>query len=132
MDDQVLGWLRGLKGNAGLSPGDAAGLAAKQGLPQDYAAFLREHDGAEGFIGESYVCFYGSTDFARATTSPQLDHLAELAVFGSNGAGEAFAFDRTRGVVVSPWIGSPEDAIAQGSFTDFVRRLHEGSIFERE
>ncbi|WP_256753493.1 SMI1/KNR4 family protein [Mesorhizobium sp. Mes31] len=35
------------------------GLSARLGvaLPKDYADFLKEHNGGEGFIGDSYVIF---------------------------------------------------------------------------
>lgn len=132
MDAKSLEWLRRLDGNAGLASAEAADVAGANGLPQDYAEFLREHDGAEGFIGASYVRFYGRSGFVADNASPALDHLVGLVVFGTNGAGEAFAFDRSGQVVVIPWIGSREDAIPQGSFADFIQRLHDDRVFEPE
>jgi hypothetical protein len=51
-------------------------------------------------------------------------------VFGSNRGGEAFVFDAHGQVLVVPWIGAPQDAIPQGSFTNFLRRLEAGTTFE--
>jgi hypothetical protein len=128
VDDQVCSWLRALDGRAGLPPADAKQAAANLGLPQDYVAFLREHDGAEGFIGKNYARFYGRADLVAA---PDLDHLRDLVVFGSNGGGEAYAFDGDGTVVVVPWIGSRDDAIPQGAFEAFLRRLHDDRIYEQ-
>jgi hypothetical protein len=52
-------------------------------------------------------------------------------VFGSNGGGEAFVFDARGEVLMVPWIAAPEDAIPQGSFTSFLRRLETGTTFTR-
>jgi hypothetical protein len=132
MDDQVLLWLRELDGPPGLDPAAATAAARARGLPPEYAEFLREHNGAEGFIGESYVRFYGTAELADEADSPPLDHLAELLVFGTNGAGEAFACDVEVQVFVVSWIGSERDAVPQATFEQFIGRLRDGRMFERD
>lgn len=47
---------------------------------------------------------------------PELDHLHGLVVFGSDGAGEPFAFTPDGTVVMISWIGNGDEAIPQGSF----------------
>ena len=47
---------------------------------------------------------------------PELDHLHGLVVFGSDGAGEPFAFTPDGTVVMISWIGNSDEAIPQGSF----------------
>jgi hypothetical protein len=98
-------------------------------VPDDYLALLTAHDGAKGAIG----VVAPAAEVGRADDLyPELDHLHGLVIFGSDGGLEAFAFDQTGAVVVIPWIGGPEDAIPQGSFAEFLPRLIEGRLFERE
>jgi hypothetical protein len=108
-----------------------AGLRDELGrqMPDDYLAFLAAHDGAEGAIGE----IAPAADVGRgADVCPEVDHLRDFVVFGSNGGGEVFAFDSDGRAVVVPWIGGIEDAVPQGTFTDFLSRLVEGRLFERD
>jgi SMI1 / KNR4 family (SUKH-1) len=88
-------------------------------LPADYLAFMEQHDGAGGTEGD----LWSAAEVGRGRdVCPEVDHLAELVVFGGNGGGEAFTFDADGQVVVIPWIGGAEDAIPQGSFTEFLAR----------
>jgi hypothetical protein len=91
-------------------------------VPEDYLAFIEQHDGASGEVGE----LWPAAEVGRGKdVAPGVDHLAELVLFGSDGGLEAFAFDAARQVVVVPWIGGERDAVPQGSFVDFTRRLVE-------
>jgi hypothetical protein len=97
-------------------------------LPAEYLQFLGEHNGAEGAVGE----IVAAEELAFADEKyPELDHLAGLVVFGSDGGLEAFAFDEHGEVLVIPWIGGREDAIPQGSFVEFTKRLVSDELFER-
>ena len=97
--------------------------------PDDYLAFLTAHDGAEGPVAVlAPVAQVGLAD----DLYPELDHLHGLVVFGTDGGLEVFGFDATGAVVVIPWIGGPEDAVPQGSFTEFLRRLVEERLFNRD
>jgi hypothetical protein len=97
--------------------------------PDDYLAFMTAHDGAEGAVGR----IYPALEVARAEDfHPELDHLHGLVMFGDSGGGEVFAFDIGGTVVIIPWIGSARDAIPQGTFTQFLERLVQGRLFDRE
>ena len=97
-------------------------------LPADYLAFIEEHDGATGDVGE----LWSAAEVGRGRdVCPDVDHLAEVVVFGSNGDLEVFAFDAGGEVVVIPWIGGERDAIPQGSFTAFAARLVERRLLDR-
>jgi hypothetical protein len=96
-------------------------------VPDDYLAFLASHDGAEGAVG----VLAPTAEVGRgAELFPELDHLHGFVIFGSNGAGEVFAFTPEGHAVVVPWIGGEEDAIRQGTFLQFLRRLVEDRLFE--
>jgi hypothetical protein len=129
--DEVLALTSEMERNAGAPSVDLDRVASRLRLPSQYCAFLREHDGAEGFIGPSYARFYGTAQLEEDAEAGGLDHFVGWTVFGTNGAGEAFAFDERGNVQVVPWIGAREDAIPQGSLTDFVRRLMGDAVFDR-
>jgi hypothetical protein len=98
-------------------------------VPADYLAFMEQHDGARADAGD----LWSAAEVGRGgDVAPEVDHLAELVVFGSDGGLEAFAFDADGQVLVIPWIGSAAEAIPQGSFTEFLVRLDEGGMFDRE
>jgi hypothetical protein len=97
-------------------------------VPDDYLEFLIAHDGADGAVG----VLAPVAEIGRAEDLyPELDHLRGLVVFGSDGGLEAFGFDPAGTVVVLPWIGGREDAVPQGSFAQFLRRLIEGRLLDR-
>ena len=115
------------------APADAEAIARLRDeygahIPDDYLAFLSAHDGAEGAVG---VLVPAAEVGRGAELYPELDHLHDFVIFGSDGGGEAFAFTSS-GVVVVPWIGDADNAILQGTFTKFLDRLVEGRLFDRD
>jgi len=131
MDEATRAWMAALNGRPGLTADAAAEVVRRHRLPETYGEVLELCDGAEGFVGANYIRLYGSQDLTEEAEAPPLEQLEGLAVFASNGGGEAFAFDREGAVVMVPWIGDEEDVIAQGSFDAFVGRLHDDRIFDR-
>jgi hypothetical protein len=123
--------LASLEGRPGLSKPVAREVVRRHRLPELYEEVLQLTDGAEGFVGANYLRLFGSRDLADEDEAPPLDQFERLSVFGSNGAGEAFAFNGAGAVVMVPWIGGAEDVIAQGSFDNFVQRLHDDLLFDR-
>jgi len=101
-------------------------------LPAEYVAFLLEHNGGEGPVGEEgWGAFHPIEDLPQMQTDyAGLDHLGGWIIFGSDGGGEAFVFDQEGSVLVVPWIGGREDAVPQGSFTEFVQRLAAGRMLD--
>jgi hypothetical protein len=97
-------------------------------VPDAYLSFLMAHDGAEGAVGR--LAPAAEVGWGQEL-HPALDHLHGLVIFGSDGGGEAFGFDTGANVVVIPWIGGREDAILQGTFSEFLVRLIEGRLLER-
>src|SRR6266853_5251695 len=80
-------------------------------LPSEYLEFLRFTDGGESFIGpNSYAMLWKIDELLRFNREYEVPEYAPgLFLFGSNGGGEAFAFDlRAEGgnpVVSVPFIG---------------------------
>ncbi|RUT89765.1 MULTISPECIES: SMI1/KNR4 family protein [unclassified Mesorhizobium] len=80
-------------------PAEAAvvdGLSSNLGvtLPKDYAKFLKEHNGGEGFIGDSYVIFFKAEELVEFNREYEVEKYAPgILLFASNGGGEAYGFD---------------------------------------
>jgi hypothetical protein len=104
-----------------------------QRLPPDYVEFLLVHNGGEGAIGnEGWARFIPVEDLGEENAAcAEHEHLSGWLLFGTNGAGEAFLFNARGEVFVAPWIGDREDAIPQGRFAEFLRRLADGAMFYR-
>jgi hypothetical protein len=83
-------------------------MAAKP-LPHDYLMFLRRANGGEGFLGENYVALWRAEELIEFNQDYQTAELAPmLFLIGSNGGGEAYAFDQSAGsstVFSVPFIG---------------------------
>jgi hypothetical protein len=92
-------------------------------LPDDYRAFLRLANGAEGFVGD-YVAFY---DLEHVLERHRMADESEYLVFGSDGGGEAFAFDYNDAppsVVLMPFIGASDHiSYRDRTFTRFTQAL---------
>jgi SMI1 / KNR4 family (SUKH-1) len=79
-------------------------------LPKDYAAFLQRSNGGEGFIGpNAYVIFWRLGELAKMNKAYQVEEYSPgFFTFGSDGGGEAYAFDaRTSAmpIVSIPFVG---------------------------
>lgn len=119
-----------------LNPGiprdslDAIMAALPVELPNDYLAFLMDSNGGEGTLGENYVSLWKAEDLLPNNVAYAVAQFApHLFLFGSDGGGEAYAFDtsdRSFGVVQVPFIGidGAPVAIPMGnSFTAFLTNL---------
>src|SRR5579864_1126834 len=99
------------------------GLA--KSLPESYFAFLARANGGEGFIGDRYVKLWRAEELAEMNRAYKTaEFFPNLFFIGSNGGGEAYAFDfsRTDATVFEvPFIGLPTDARAiASSFDSFL------------
>jgi hypothetical protein len=114
MDSTLKELLSEFYGNAPAPP-DSISLLQEhfrkfgKSLPSDLRQILEERDGAEGFVGGHYVVIWGTAEIVEYNKSYGApEHASGLILFGSNGGGEAFAFDaRSSGlpVVKVPFVG---------------------------
>lgn len=101
-------------------------------LPAAYVRFLRRHNGGEGFIGQnSYIILWKLGELAEMNAAYHVSEFAPgLFIFGSDGGGEAYAFDvRTSAmpIVSVPFVGM-DLSLAQVvalDFNDFLATLSE-------
>jgi hypothetical protein len=98
-------------------------------LPDDYLEFIHESNGGEGTIGEMH---YLSLWEIEELTKLNKDYDTEIYapgyfIFGSDGGGTAYAFDKTNGNIVSfQFIGmlmEDEPQLWGNSFTAFLENL---------
>jgi SMI1 / KNR4 family (SUKH-1) len=118
-----------------LNPGasaavlEAAQRALQHTLPSDYANFLRASNGGEGFVGDNYLALWKAEELKQLNDEYQVPEYAPgLLLFGSDGGGEAYAFDTRQApwtVVQMPFVGMDlRYARPVGSgFTEFLRGL---------
>lgn len=99
-------------------------------LPQDFQSFLRESNGGEGFIGrETYVILWSTEEIVRYNREYEVnDYCPELLLIGSNGSGEAYAYDRRASpwcVVQVPLVGMDYELCEEigSNFDDFIQKL---------
>jgi hypothetical protein len=98
-------------------------------LPEDYALFLQQADGGEGFIGNAYAILWRIGELREMNTAYQVAEYAPgLFLFGTDGGGEAFAFDmRTAAepIVSVPFVGMELEVARPmaSNFTAFLEAL---------
>ena len=96
--------------NPPVDPDALARFAARSSfaLPQAYSRFLGWSDGGEGFVGASYVILWRLEELLPFNADHGVAEFAPgLFLFGSDGGGEAFAFDARlagRPIVSVPFI----------------------------
>ncbi len=100
-------------------------------LPDDYIEFLRFTNGGEGFIGEqSYIMLWPIQDMIELNKSYKVNEYASgLFLFGSNGGGEAYAFDissKHMNIVQVPFVGMDLSLVQSisSTFNGFVAYLY--------
>lgn len=83
-------------------------------LPDSYLVFLARSNGGEGFIGERYVWLWRAEELMKNHIGYKVaEFLPNFFFFGTDGDGDAYAFDTSRGdstVYDVPFIGMPTDA----------------------
>lgn len=98
----------------GNPPSDAAAIRrfeVESGfrLPDGYARFLQQTNGGEGFVGNAYLILWRVEELLEMNKAYQVAEYAPgLFLFGSDGGGEAFAFDTrsdAKPIVTIPFVG---------------------------
>lgn len=97
MDDQIARMTEQLRRRPPPAPGllDQVQATLRIQFPADYAAFMRESNGAEGWIGGAYLSLWSLEDILSAQEELAVDEfLPDACPIGSDGGGEAYALDR--------------------------------------
>ena len=96
MDDRIRSLVERMDLNPPATEELLAAIQSKAGvaLPADYLDFMREANGAEGFVGESYLQLWPVEDIAPSNERLKVARRAPgLLLFASDGGDTAFAFD---------------------------------------
>ena len=108
----------------------AAGRSLGVRFPDDYVDFMVQSNGAEGSVGKNaYLALWRVEELVPLNDSYHVEEFApELVLFGSDGGGMAYAFDRNLErprIVEVPFIDMGiEDPTPCGySLTEFLERL---------
>lgn len=94
-------------------------------LPDDYVAFLRQSDGAGGWLGDSPVQLWPAGELAHHNRE-QPDYGEGLVLIGSDGCGNALALNLASTpatAVAFPWVGGPEPEATEtyaGGFAELL------------
>jgi hypothetical protein len=94
-------------------------------LPGDYLDFLRESNGAQGFLRDSPVQLWAADELAEYNREHP-DYGDGLVLIGSDGCGNALALNLSgtpTTVEVFPWIGGREPGVTEiyaGGFTELL------------
>jgi hypothetical protein len=101
-------------------------------LPSEYVQFVKKSNGTEGFVGEdSYLMMWPVEELPAMNVSYEVQEYAPgLLLFGSDGGGEAYAFDlreERQPIVRVPFVGlSLDDVIpVADTFSGFLKALAE-------
>ncbi|MCW1915568.1 SMI1/KNR4 family protein [Luteolibacter sp. GHJ8] len=103
-------------------------------LPTQYRRFMAEQDGGEGFVGDQYLILWRAAELVEFHREYEAEKYAPgLVLFGSNGGGEAFAFDTREGsmrIVMVPFVGMSLKDVAPvaDSFENFLSNLADGTL----
>lgn len=99
-------------------------------LPPDYVGLLLQMDGGEGFIGDHHLMLWSIERFVEMNTGTYFAEAAPgLIVIGSDGGGEAFAFDTRSApppIVMAPYVGMEWDVaiVLAPDFNSFLPLLY--------
>jgi SMI1 / KNR4 family (SUKH-1) len=106
-------------------------------IPSDYYEFLLLGDGGTGDVGGGeYAMLWSSDEIEKNNIAYEVAKYAPgLILFGSNGGGEAFAFDTTQTVAtigIVPFVGMSceEYRPIAATFHEFLNRLASGLAYE--
>jgi len=108
------------------APASTEALASlTKSLPESYFPFLTRANGGEGFIGYRYVQLWRAEELAEMNRAYKTEEFfPDFFFIGSNGGGEAYAFDLSRTdatVFEIPFIGLPTGARPSSkSFDSFL------------
>jgi hypothetical protein len=96
--------------------------ALAKSLPDSYFTLLKRSNGGEGFVGDRYIQLWRAEELVEMNSSYKTaEFFPDLFFIGSNGGGEAYAFDVSRSdapIFEVPFIGLPTDARAIASSLD--------------
>ena len=120
--------------NPGLTKNIIDKIDLPKNLPQDYLELIEFCNGGEGFIGEEYIILYKLEELNKINKDCNVNEFAPgIFIIGSNGGGEAIAFDlrtnKTKYILI-PFILEYDAIIELGNnMGEFLERIYKKGFF---
>ncbi|WKZ31529.1 MAG: SMI1/KNR4 family protein [Candidatus Dojkabacteria bacterium] len=127
-------YLKKFNGNPGVDKKLLLDLNLPDNTPSDYLSFLQLHNGGEGFIGEEYLILYKVEDLKQMNANYEVEKFTPgIFLIGSNGGGEAIAFDLRENqskVILIPFMFEYDAIIELGkNMEEFFQKVYEKGYF---
>ena len=96
-------------------------------LPEDYLAFMKEHNGGEGDIGETYLALFPLEELEIVNDNYDTENaLPDCAIIGGDGGGELYGITSDGRYFNVPAIMDKEDITYLGSsMEEFLKGVAE-------
>ena len=90
-------------------------------LPKDYVAFMKNHNGGEGDIGETWLILYPMEELQEINDDYEIEEfLPGHIIIGSNGSGELYGIDNKGNYFNVPFLIDEDDLTLLGSDIEFL------------
>lgn len=92
-------------------------------LPEDYLAFMREHNGGEGEVGGTYLVLFPLEELTAVYDNYDMGRvLPGYVIIGGDGGGELYCVDENGRYYNVPAMIDKEDLTCLGdTFEDFIK-----------
>lgn len=98
-------------------------------LPPDYIEFMKQNNGGEGDIGNTWVILYEKDDLVEYNTDGSLDddeRFEAALLIGGNGGGEWYGIDKEGNYFMTSAIGDADDTVVLGkTLLEFLEGLND-------
>lgn len=95
-------------------------------LPEDYLAFMHEHNGGEGDIGENYLVLFPLEELAAVNDNYDTENtMPGCVIIGGDGGGELYGVDENGRYfnIPAPDMGAEKASYLGDKFEDLVRNI---------
>jgi len=128
-------YLEKFNGNNGITNEALLKLELPSSLPQDYLELLQQHNGGEGFINNEYLILYKADELKQMNSGYEVEkYTPGIFLIGSNGGGEAVAFDlrdKQTKVILIPFMFEYDAIVELGNnMSEFFKRVYESGYFK--
>ena len=132
MNEEIKNILNKFSFDEGASS-DALEKLKELNLAKDYLFVLKWLNGGEGFVGEEYLILWKAEELVPFNNEYEVNKYAPgIFLFGSNGGGEGFGFDKRRKpykIVQIPFVGMDLQYATHVAvnFTNLLERMNQSN-----
>lgn len=90
-------------------------------LPKDYVEFMKNHNGGEGDVGETWLILYPMEELQEINDDYEIEEfLPGHIIIGSNGSGELYGIDNKGNYFNVPFLIDEDDLTLLGNDIEFL------------